>query len=111
MGKIRWIKIDPDYLPEEVRALRDKELAARKAWKQAEADYKAAGGLISTERGIEKDDGKAPCSNCLARTSHTILHTEECESDEADEVFQLIKCAGCGRISMAQYLPRFDTPW
>jgi hypothetical protein len=38
MGKIRWIKIDPDYLPEEVRALRDKELAARKAWKQAEAD-------------------------------------------------------------------------
>ena len=35
MGKIRWTKIDPEYLPEDGRALLDKELAARKAWKQA----------------------------------------------------------------------------
>jgi hypothetical protein len=98
----RSIHIDPAFLDEEARQLRNACIAARKAWKQAEADYKAAGGLVSTERGIEKDGSKAPCSNCLTWTSQKILHTEEREFNEADEVFQLIECAGCGRISMAR---------
>jgi Domain of unknown function (DUF4145) len=56
---------------------------------------------------------KAPCSNCLTGTSHNILHSLERDVEGmvdddgtcAVELFQLIECAGCGRISFAHSTP------
>ena len=54
----------------------------------------------------------APCSQCLRETRHDVLHSTVHELDEDGmyaEVYKLIKCAGCGTTSMAQY--SFFTDW
>ncbi|MBO0733663.1 MAG: DUF4145 domain-containing protein, partial [Methylocapsa sp.] len=48
----------------------------------------------------------APCSQCLRETRHDVLHStvDFLDPDAVfAEVYKLIKCAGCGTLSMANY--------
>jgi hypothetical protein len=58
----------------------------------------------------------APCSKCLGDTLHQILrsyevkHSDEVEYSEAGtfedkDTYEIIKCAGCGRVSFAHLTP------
>lgn len=46
----------------------------------------------------------APCSGCMRKTNHYVLHKVE-KSDDffGPDVFLLIECAGCERVSMANF--------
>jgi uncharacterized protein DUF4145 len=51
----------------------------------------------------------APCSSCLTKTRHTVLHevSRRTEDGEYDEWYGLLECAGCATIStvhQARYL-------
>lgn len=61
---------------------------------------------------------QAPCANCRTETSHrvlkshVVLHSEEVDHDsvsgetwEDKDTYQIIECAGCGRISFAHSTP------
>jgi hypothetical protein len=54
----------------------------------------------------ETETVNAPCSCCLRKTQHKVLHSKTCELDEDGmyaEVYKLLQCAGCGTVSMANY--------
>jgi hypothetical protein len=99
--RVRWTRIDPSHLPEDIRIKYEEMVAAWEAFEQARRDENDP---ASANNEIKR---KAPCSNCRTKTSHNVLHVER---RIFDETFELIECAGCGRISFAHtYLVTRDS--
>jgi hypothetical protein len=84
--------IDPAQLPADVRTKYDEMVAAYETLERARRELERH---VSAESEVER---KAPCSNCRAKTSHNVLQVER---RTFDETFELIECAGCGRVSFA----------
>jgi hypothetical protein len=52
---------------------------------------------------------RAPCSNCLTGTQHNVLFVVDGRSDDwCDPHYELLKCAGCGDVSLRSTLTHFD---
>jgi Domain of unknown function (DUF4145) len=61
---------------------------------------------MKTNPSEQIETESAPCSQCLRETRHDVLHSTVLYLDPDGlfaEVYKLIKCAGCGSVSMAHY--------
>ena len=45
---------------------------------------------------------RAPCSNCLGETEHTVLHSVDRSYQGVDLRFTLLECAGCKDILLRE---------
>jgi hypothetical protein len=53
-------------------------------------------------RNANTEPIKAPCSQCVATTTHKVLHSvSRHDTSISNDWYGLIECAGCGKISMA----------
>ena len=50
----------------------------------------------------EEKQVPAPCSSCLRTTAHRVLHEEANRDEDRIETFGMLRCCGCGSISLGR---------